>query len=124
MKRRKHYPNVSEKIMQVKESISINRSDTSISKSERLDYAIPPSKISGLSSGEFLGMLADDPHEKIRLKVFHCEINCFEKDICLPTYGNVNKVNHSISSSHVDENYQNIRRDIALIIEKQIQKIT
>lgn len=36
-----------------------------------MDYAIPASKISGLSSGEFVGMVADDPDNKIDLKTFH-----------------------------------------------------
>jgi hypothetical protein len=59
------------KINQQKESVTINSQDTSISKSTQLDYAIPASKISGLSSGEFVGMVADDPDNKIDLKTFH-----------------------------------------------------
>jgi len=62
------------KIMQERESVSINSSDTSISKSTQLDEAIPPSKIASLSSGAFVGMVADDPATKIELKVFHNEI--------------------------------------------------
>jgi hypothetical protein len=49
---------VSEKIgriMQDRESLSINRSDTSISRSKQLEAAVPPSRISALSSGEFVG---------------------------------------------------------------------
>jgi type IV secretory pathway TraG/TraD family ATPase VirD4 len=62
------------KIMQDRTSLSINSSDTSISKSTQLEYAIPASKISSLSSGEFVGIVADNPDEKIKLKVFHGEI--------------------------------------------------
>src|SRR6476659_1248491 len=62
------------KIMQDRESVSINRTDTSISRSAQLDYAIPASKIASLSSGEFVGMIADDPHEKIKLKMFNAEV--------------------------------------------------
>lgn len=62
------------KINQEKESISINSQDTSISKSSHLDYAIPASKISSLSSGSFVGMVADNPDQKITLKIFHNEI--------------------------------------------------
>ena len=54
--------------------LSINISDTSISRSRLLESAVPPSKISALSSGEFVGMVADDPDCKIDLKTFHCEI--------------------------------------------------
>lgn len=62
------------KIIQQRESISINSQDTSTSRSTQLDYAIPASKIAGLSSGEFVGMVADNPDNKIDLKVFHSEI--------------------------------------------------
>ena len=58
------------KIIQDRQSLSINRTDTSISLSTQLDFAIPASKISSLSSGEFVGMVADDPHEKIKPKCF------------------------------------------------------
>ncbi|MFD2873243.1 conjugal transfer protein MobC [Mucilaginibacter ximonensis] len=62
------------KIMQDRESLSINSQDTSISRSKQLEAAIPPSRIATLSSGEFVGAVADDPTEKIDLKTFHCEI--------------------------------------------------
>lgn len=62
------------KIMQDRQSMSINRTDTSISHSKQLDSAIPASKISALSSGEFVGLVADNPEEKVRLKMFHSEI--------------------------------------------------
>jgi len=62
------------KITQIKESVSVSRNDTSFSKSGQMDFAIPQSKIAGLSSGEFVGMVADDPTQKIKLKTFHCEI--------------------------------------------------
>lgn len=62
------------KIIQDRESLSINSGETSISRSKQLESALPPSKISGLSSGEFVGMVADDPDSKIDLKTFHCEI--------------------------------------------------
>jgi hypothetical protein len=66
--------------MQDRDSLSINRSDTSISKSKQLEAAVPPSRISSLSSGEFVGMVADNPDCKIELKAFHCEvINDHEK---------------------------------------------
>lgn len=58
------------KIMQDRQSLSINRMDTSISKSLQLEAAVPASKISGLSSGEFVGMVADDPINKLSLKLF------------------------------------------------------
>jgi len=62
------------KILQNKQSVSVNSQDTSTSHSQQLDLAVPASKIAALSSGEFVGMVADNPDMKIRLKAFHCEI--------------------------------------------------
>jgi hypothetical protein len=62
------------KIIQERESISINTTETSVSRSTQLDAAIPPSKIAALSSGEFVGTVADDPGQKIELKAFHASI--------------------------------------------------
>ncbi len=62
------------KIMQGRQSLSNKRIDTSVNKSTQLEYAIPASKIFALSSGEFVGMVADDPENKIKLKTFQGEI--------------------------------------------------
>jgi len=62
------------KIVQHRAGHSIQGSDISMSRSEQLAPAIPPSAIAGLSSGEFVGMVADDPDQKIQLKTFHCKI--------------------------------------------------
>jgi hypothetical protein len=61
------------KISQRKDSMSINSSDTSITKATQMDYAIPASRIATLSSGEFVGVVADNPEQKIKLKMFHSE---------------------------------------------------
>lgn len=110
------------KIVQVKESVSINRHDTSISKSGQLDFAIPSSKIASLSSGEFVGMVADDPNEKIRLKAFHCEIvNDHE---ALKREQNSYKslpVIAEINSKMVTENYFMVKQEVEELIETEIE---
>jgi hypothetical protein len=112
------------KIMQDRESFSINRSDTSISRSKQLDAAIPPSKISALSSGEFVGMVADDPDCKIELKTFHCSIlndhealkqeqNSYKE---IPV---IRKLNHAM----VQRNYLQIKQDIQDIIQSEMERV-
>jgi TusA-related sulfurtransferase len=101
------------KIMQDRESLSINSGDTSISRSKQLESAVPPFKISSLRYGEFVGMAADDPNCKIDLKTFHCEIvNNHEvlkkeednyKDIAI-----IRKIDTTI----VQRNYLQIKQDI------------
>jgi hypothetical protein len=62
------------KIMQPRQSQTINRMDTSLSNSYQLDSAVPVSVISNLSSGEFIGMVGDEPNQKMKNKMFHAEI--------------------------------------------------
>lgn len=110
------------KIVQVKESVSINRTDTSVSKSAQLDFAIPPSRISNLSSGEFVGMVADDPGEKIKLKTFHCEI--LNDHEALKKEKNSYKelpIVRTITSRMVTENYFKIKQEITELIEMEIE---
>jgi len=112
------------KINQVKESISINRTDTSISKSSQLDFAIPQSKIAGLSSGEFVGMVADDPTNKIKLKTFHCEIMNDHVQLNATTllYRELPKIN-SVTTQMVADNFRRIKSEISHIVETEIERI-
>jgi hypothetical protein len=107
------------KINQVKESVSINSTDTSISRSTQLDYAIPTSKIAGLSSGEFVGMVADDPTNKIDLKTFYCAIQNDHEAIKQEeqSYQAIPEV-RNISQLEIQMNYQRIKEDIKGLIEK------
>lgn len=109
------------KIVQVKESISINRNDTSISKSGQLDYAIPPSKISTLSSGEFVGMVSDDPNQKIDLKIFHCRIiNDMEKLRSEEKSQKKIPVHKPVSQQEISDNYYQIRMEAKRIVNELI----
>jgi hypothetical protein len=106
------------KINQVKESISINSSDTSISRSTQLDYAVPASKISGLSSGEFVGMVADDPTNPIDLKTFHCRIQNDHEAIGIEEQGYQEIPDiRSVSNNEIIINYQRIKADIRNLVE-------
>ena len=101
------------KIIQQRQSVSVNSTDTSISKSTQLDFAIPASKISTLSSGEFVGMVADDPTNKIDLKVFHNEIINDHESLRKEeeTYREIPKI-REIDSDSVQVNYLQIKQDI------------
>ncbi|MBN8665886.1 MAG: YWFCY domain-containing protein [Chitinophagales bacterium] len=112
------------KINQVKESISINRTDTSVSKSSQLDFAIPQSKIAGLSSGEFVGMVADDPTNKIKLKTFHCEILNDHAQLTAESdlYRKL-PVTTQITVLMVNENFRRVKAEVVGIIETEIERI-
>ena len=61
-------------MLQKRQSISINRQDVSTSINTQMDALIPPSKISGLTQGMFVGSVSDNFNERIEQKIFHCEI--------------------------------------------------
>lgn len=112
------------KIMQDRESLSINSSDTSISRSRQLESAVPPSKISSLSSGEFVGMIADNPDCQIELKTFHCGIiNDHEKiKKEIDNYKEIPLI-RKIDSVMVQRNYLQIKIEIQEIIQSEMERI-
>lgn len=110
------------KIMQDRESISINRTDTSVSKSKQLETAIPPSRIALLSSGEFVGMVADDPGCKIDLKVFHSVIQNNPEHLKAEemAYSDIPIV-RKIKQQEIQDNYMQVKLDVSLIIEQEME---
>jgi hypothetical protein len=112
------------KIMQDRESLSINSSDTSISRSRQLESAVPPSKISSLSSGEFVGMTADNPDCRIELKTFHCEIINDHEKIKKETdnYQEI-PIIRTIDNVIIQKNYLQIKIEIQEIIHSEMERI-
>ncbi len=112
------------KIMQDRESLSINSSDTSISRSKQLESAIPPSKIATLSSGEFVGMVADDPDCKIDLKAFHCEIVNDHEGLKREQdgYKDIEPV-RKLDVDVVQQNYLQIKQEVQDIIESEMERM-
>jgi hypothetical protein len=112
------------KIMQERESVSINSNDTSISRSHQLDAAIPASRIANLSSGEFVGAVADDPDQKIKRKVFHSAIQNDHEAIRMEEAGYRElPVIRKVDAAAVMENYRHIKKDIAGLIESEMTRI-
>ncbi len=112
------------KIMQDRASFSINRMDTSISRSKQLESAVPASKISALSSGEFVGMVADDPNNKIELKTFHSSL------INDHTFLQSEQKNYKpipqirgIDNSMIQRNYLQIKHDVEDLINAEIERM-
>ncbi len=112
------------KIMQDRESLSINSQDTSISRSKQLESAVPPSTISSLSSGEFVGMVADNPDCKIALKTFHCEI-LNDHDALKKEQENYKKIPvvRKLDNSMVQQNYLQVKLDIQEIVEAEMERL-
>jgi hypothetical protein len=112
------------KIVQDKNSMTINSSDTSISKATQLDYAIPASKIAALSSGEFVGIVADNPDQPIELKMFHSRIQNDHDSIAKEeaAYKPIPRV-AQVTEEDVIENYIRIKAEIDELIRSEMTLI-
>jgi len=112
------------KIVQQRESISINRSDTSISRNTQLDLAVPPSRISTLSSGEFVGIVADNPDMVIKHKAFHTKLK-IDFDAINAEESNYKPLPQvrKITPLEVQNNYITIKNEIFDLIESELTRI-
>ncbi|MDM8175936.1 conjugal transfer protein MobC [Olivibacter sp. 47] len=112
------------KIMQDRQSLSINSGDTSISKNKQLEYAVPASRIAALSSGEFVGMLSDTPQQRMPLKAFHCEIqndfDAIEKEE--KAYKQI-PIIRQVDSAMVMANYYRIRQEVRDIVSTEMNRM-
>jgi TusA-related sulfurtransferase len=111
------------KIMQDRSSLSINSSDTSISKSQQLELAVPASTISTLSSGEFVGIIADDPNQKINLKAFHCEIVNKHDELKLEQGKYQYPFLREVDNFMVQKNYNQVKQEIEQLIQTEMDRI-
>lgn len=112
------------RINQQKESLSINASDTSLSKSTQLENAVPVSRISNLSSGEFVGTVADTPQQPIKKKAFYCRIindpDAIKKEE--EAYKPL-PVIRDLDEYTIMENFYKVKSDIKNIIDTEMNKI-
>jgi hypothetical protein len=120
------------KIVQKRQSISINRNDTSSSISTQLDSLIPASKISNLSQGTFVGAVADNFDEKIEQKIFHAQIVVDNEKVAAEEkdYKPIPQIRSFLSEtgedcmqSKINENYRQIKEDISSIIISELKRI-
>jgi hypothetical protein len=111
--------------MQDRASYSINSSDTSISRSQQLESAIPPSRLAALSSGEFVGLVADDPDCKIDRKAFHCQLQNNHAQLQKEERGYQEiPVIRKLDNTMVQRNYVQIKQEVTQLMQAEMDKIT
>lgn len=120
------------KILQKRESMSINRNDTSTSISTQLDSLIPASKISTLSQGMFVGAVADNFGETIEQKIFHAQIvvdnEAVQKETAayqpIPEISNfLDENGNDTMEQQIQANYRKIKQDIVELVENELLRI-
>ena len=120
------------KVLQKRQSISINRQDVSTSINTQMDSLIPPSKISGLTQGMFVGSVSDNFTERIDQKIFHCEIvvDIAKVDAETKAYKPIPIITDFTDADGNDrmkdmiqENYNRIKAEAKQIVADELQRI-
>jgi len=109
------------KILQEKSTISTNSRDSSTSQSLQLDLALPASKISTLSSGEFVGITADSPSHPILLKGFHNRITADHDAIAQEeaAFQPIPEV-RTVTPELVQFTFRQIKEDVRQLVENRL----
>ena len=120
------------KVLQKRQSMTINRNDKSTSISTQLDSLIPASKISTLTQGLFVGSVSDNFDERIEQKIFHAEIVVDNEKVAAETkaYQKIPNILSFIDENGMDNmkrdierNYRQIKSDIVHIINRETERI-
>lgn len=120
------------KVLQQRQSVSINRQDVSTSINTQLDSLIPASKIANLSQGTFVGAVADNFDERIEQKIFHAEIVVDHTKISAEekAYQKIPVINdfkdrngNDIMMQQIQRNYNQIKADAQAIINEEMRRI-
>ena len=120
------------KVLQQRQSMTINRNDKSTSISTQLDSLIPASKISNLTQGMFVGAVSDNFDERIEQKIFHAEIVVDVAKVSaeakayqpIPIIAEfLNEDGSDNLSETIEANYKRVKQEILSLVESEIERI-
>ena len=120
------------KVLQQRQSMTINRNDKSTSISTQMDSLIPASKISNLTQGMFVGAVSDNFDERIEQKIFHAEIVVDSAKVSaemkvyqsIPTIADFKNEDGSDNLKEtIEANYKRVKQDILSLVSSEIERI-
>ena len=120
------------KVLQQRQSMTINRNDKSTSISTQMDSLIPASKISNLTQGMFVGAVSDNFDERIDQKIFHAEIVVDSAKVSaeMKAYQSIpvivdftNEVGSDNLKETIEANYRKIKQEILSLVDSEIERI-
>lgn len=120
------------KVLQQRQSMTINRNDKSTSISTQMDSLIPASKISNLTQGMFVGAVSDNFDERIDQKIFHAEIVVDSAKVSAemkayqPIHVIVDFTNEDGSDNlkeTIEANYRKVKQEILSLVDSEIERI-
>ncbi|WP_270775977.1 conjugal transfer protein MobC [Segatella buccae] len=120
------------KVLQQRQSMTINRNDKSTSISTQMDSLIPASKISNLTQGMFVGAVSDNFDERIAQKIFHAEIVVDSAKVSAETkaYQSIpvivefkNADGSDNLKETIEANYRKVKHNILSLVDSEIERI-
>ena len=120
------------KVLQQRQSMTINRNDKSTSISTQMDSLIPASKISNLTQGMFVGAVSDNFDEHIDQKIFHAEIvvnvakvSAETKDYePIPIIADFkNETDSDNLQETIEANYRHVKQDVLSLVDSETIRI-
>ena len=120
------------KVLQQRQSMTINRNDKSTSISTQMDSLIPASKISNLTQGMFVGAVSDNFDERIDQKIFHAEIVVDSAKISaemkayqpIPVIADfTNEVGPDNLKETIEANYKRVKQEVLTLVASEIERI-
>jgi DNA-binding transcriptional regulator YbjK len=120
------------KVLQKRQSMTINRQDKSTSISTQLDSLIPASKISNLTQGMFVGAVSDNFDERIEQKIFHAEIVVDNAKVTAETKAYkpipviaefIDNEGNDVMQQIIEDNYNQIKTDVKRIVAEELKRI-
>ena len=120
------------KVLQQRQSMTINRNDKSTSISTQMDSLIPASKISNLTQGMFVGAVSDNFDERIEQKIFHAEIVVDSAKVSaemkayqpIPIIADFTNEDGSDNLKEtIEANYKRVKQEILLLVESEKERI-
>ena len=120
------------KIVQLRESQSVSNENITHSTNTQLDALIPPSKISNLTQGMFVGSVADNVDQPLPQKIFHARIELDSAAIQAEErrFVPIPQISSFLDEEGTDrmeeiirENYYRIKEEVVQIVEREIRRI-
>ncbi len=120
------------KVLQKRQSISINRQDVSTSINTQMDSLIPPSKISRLTQGMFVGSVSDNFNERIEQNIFHAVIVVDTEKVKreesryqkLPIINDfLDADGNDCMEQTIQDNYNQVKEDVKQIVKDELGRI-
>ena len=120
------------KVLQQRQSMTINQNDKSTSISTQMDSLIPVSKISNLTQGMFVGAVADNFDERIDQKIFHAEIVVDSAKVSaemkayqpIPTIADFTNEDGSDNLKEtVETYYKSIKQEVLTLVSSEIERL-